>query len=173
MNYPAAFYQQFLDDNGTPLAGGFLRSVVAGTNTDSTTYLDSLGAAPNTNPIVLDAAGRCVMFLDPTVVYDLILTRSDGTAVKTFSNVSGAVPATSVVTSVNTRTGAVVLAAADIGYTTSTSTSWLGTPTNVFAALETVITRADATPASSWSCTRAETLRDGGRARRHHGPRAT
>lgn len=49
---------QFFDNNGVPLAGGKLFVYGAGTTTKSTTYTTSAGSTPNTNPIVLDAAGR-------------------------------------------------------------------------------------------------------------------
>jgi hypothetical protein len=50
----------FFDGNGNPLAGGFLYTYVPGTTTPKTTYQDSGTTIPNANPIVLDAAGRCI-----------------------------------------------------------------------------------------------------------------
>lgn len=50
--------EQFLDDNGDPLAGGLLYSYEAGTSTPKATYKDLAGSEANTNPIVLDSAGR-------------------------------------------------------------------------------------------------------------------
>lgn len=49
---------QFFDDNGDPLAGGFLYVYEAGTTTPVVTYTTQLGTTNNTNPIVLDAGGR-------------------------------------------------------------------------------------------------------------------
>ena len=51
---------QFFSRNGKPLAGGKLYSYVAGTTTPKTTYSSATGAA-NTNPVILDAAGRAEM----------------------------------------------------------------------------------------------------------------
>lgn len=48
--------QQFLDNNGDPLAGGFLASYIAGTSTPTPIYANaSLGTA-YTNPAELDAS---------------------------------------------------------------------------------------------------------------------
>jgi hypothetical protein len=62
---------QFCDADGNPYAGGTIETYVPGTSTPKATWLDPLQAALNTNPIVLDAAGRCVMYGDGA--YRLIL----------------------------------------------------------------------------------------------------
>lgn len=49
---------QFLTDQGVVLGGGKIYSWVAGSTTPSPTYTDSTGAVPNTNPILLNSAGR-------------------------------------------------------------------------------------------------------------------
>jgi len=49
---------QFSNANGSPYAGGKLYSYVAGTTTPSVTYTDSSGGTSNSNPIILDSAGR-------------------------------------------------------------------------------------------------------------------
>ena len=56
---------QWLDDDGKPLAGGFVYTFAAGTTTPLATYFDSAGAVPHTNPIVLDAEGKATIFLLP------------------------------------------------------------------------------------------------------------
>jgi hypothetical protein len=55
---------QFIDANGAPYAAGTLTTYIAGTSTPKSTWLDPALTALNTNPIVLDAAGRCVMWGD-------------------------------------------------------------------------------------------------------------
>lgn len=55
--------QQFIDQNGAPYAGGFLYSYTAGTSTPQQTYTDATGLTPNTNPVVLDSAGRANIWL--------------------------------------------------------------------------------------------------------------
>lgn len=49
---------QFFDNNGNPLSGGKLYTYEAGTTTPAVTYTSSSGLVANTNPIVLDSAGR-------------------------------------------------------------------------------------------------------------------
>lgn len=49
---------QLLTNNATPLTGGKIYVYAAGTTTPATTYTDPTGSTPNTNPIILDAAGR-------------------------------------------------------------------------------------------------------------------
>lgn len=56
---------QWDDDTGVPLAAGFVYTYAAGTTTALATYADALFAAANPNPLVLNAAGRGVMFLLP------------------------------------------------------------------------------------------------------------
>lgn len=55
---------QFCDSNGAPYAGGTLETLVVDTTTPKDTWKDANGSAENTNPIVLDAAGRCIVFGD-------------------------------------------------------------------------------------------------------------
>jgi hypothetical protein len=53
---------QFLDADGHPYAGGSLTAYVPGTSTPKTTWLDAAGTAANTQPVILDAAGRCSLW---------------------------------------------------------------------------------------------------------------
>lgn len=53
----------FYDDNGKPLAGGKLYTYNAGTNIPRSTYTDDTGLYENTNPIILDDAGGCTIFI--------------------------------------------------------------------------------------------------------------
>lgn len=64
----------FVDPNGDPYVGGLVFSYVPGTTTPSPTYADEGLTVVNPNPIVLDAAGRCVMWTDlltRQVVHDM------------------------------------------------------------------------------------------------------
>lgn len=150
MNQPPLFNAQFFEDDGTPLVGGLLYTYTSGTVTPLTTYQDQAGAVPNTNPVVLDAAGRCDLWLSGTAEYTLLLKRADETTVKSWDDVAGTATAGSAVTSVNTQTGAVVLTADDIAFTTATATTWF-VGTDVTAALDSIIDRTDAMPASGVS----------------------
>ena len=55
---------QFVDANGKPYAAGTIYTYVAGTTTYKPSYTDPALTALNPQPIVLDAAGRCVMWGD-------------------------------------------------------------------------------------------------------------
>lgn len=81
---------QFFDDNGDPLAGGFLYAFQAGTSTPQATYTDSSLSTPNTNPVELDSAGRAVIYLSPTPAYKFRLADADDVTIFTQDNVSPA-----------------------------------------------------------------------------------
>jgi hypothetical protein len=57
---------QFFTNAGVPAVGYLLFTYEAGTTTKLATYSDVDLTVPNANPIVLDSAGRCTMFLTPT-----------------------------------------------------------------------------------------------------------
>jgi hypothetical protein len=67
---------QFCDADGKPYAGGTIATYVPGTTTPKATWVDPGEAALNTNPIVLDAAGRCIIYGDGN--YRLILRDAAG-----------------------------------------------------------------------------------------------
>jgi hypothetical protein len=81
---------QFFDNNGVPLAGGLLYSYAAGTTTPLATYTTSSGATANSNPIVLDSAGRPPneVWLNP-VAYKLVLKTSVGVQLWVMDNIAG------------------------------------------------------------------------------------
>ena len=54
--------QTFVDANGKPLSGGSVYLYVPTTTTPKTTWSDTAEANPNTNPVVLDSAGRAQIF---------------------------------------------------------------------------------------------------------------
>jgi hypothetical protein len=57
---------RFFDRCGKPLAGGKVYTYEANTTTPKATYKDPYGLTPNTNPIILDAAGEADIYLDGT-----------------------------------------------------------------------------------------------------------
>lgn len=81
---------QFSDSLGTPLAGGTLTTYIAGTTTLTNTWQDEALTTLNTNPIVLDSRGECVLWLSSTVSYKLVLKNAVGVTQWTVDNVSGA-----------------------------------------------------------------------------------
>lgn len=67
---------QFCDADGKPYAGGSIATYVPGTTTPKATWVDPGEAALNSNPIILDAAGRCIIYGDGA--YRLILRDAAG-----------------------------------------------------------------------------------------------
>lgn len=63
---------QFFDQNGAPLSGGIVCTYISGTNTPLATYSDPLGTVPNQNPVVLDSAGRALIYYQ-TTAYRIVL----------------------------------------------------------------------------------------------------
>ena len=79
--------QSFTDSNGIPLAGGQLFSYAAGTSVPQATYTDATAATPNTNPVILDAAGRANVWLGAGS-YKLVLEDSFNNVIFTVDNVT-------------------------------------------------------------------------------------
>lgn len=83
-------YSYFADDNGHPLAGGLIYTYTAGTSTPVTTYANSSGT-PNSNPVVLDAAGRASIYLQPGLAYKYIVKTSVGALVRSADNITASI----------------------------------------------------------------------------------
>ena len=82
---------QFFDDNGAPLAGGLIYTYAAGTTTPLATYTSANGLTANTNPIILDAAGRPPneIWLTGGFSYKFVLKDSTYVQIWTMDNLSG------------------------------------------------------------------------------------
>lgn len=92
----APILTQLFDDYGEVLAGGFIYTYEAGTDTPLVTYQDLAGATPNANPVELDAAGRATVRVTDGVAYKFIVKDSDLNTVETIDNiVVGEAPGTS------------------------------------------------------------------------------
>jgi hypothetical protein len=80
---------QFFNDSGVPLSGGLLYSYEAGTTTPATTWTTNTGTVANTNPIVLDSAGRTPneIWITGGADYKFILKTSTGVTVGTYDDV--------------------------------------------------------------------------------------
>lgn len=89
ISYLAGAGAQFFDRNGAPLAGGLLYTYNAGTTTPVSTYTSRSGAAYNTNPIVLDAAGRtpAEIWLEGGVLYKFVLKDSTFVQIGSYDNI--------------------------------------------------------------------------------------
>jgi len=90
--------QQYFDNNGDPLAGGKVYFYAAGTTTPKDTYTTQ-AATPgteNTNPVILDAAGRAAIW--GTGSYKEVVYTSADVLVQTTDNVTlgGAIDAGTV-----------------------------------------------------------------------------
>jgi len=81
---------QFFDNNGAILSGGLLYTYAAGTTTPQTTYTSSGGGTANSNPIVLDSAGRVSgeIWLTSNLSYKFVLNTSLGVTIGTYDNIS-------------------------------------------------------------------------------------
>jgi len=67
-----------LDNAGVTLPGAKLFCYASGTTTKLGTYTDAAGSAANTNPIILDSAGRAVIYLQP-LAYKFVLAPANDT----------------------------------------------------------------------------------------------
>lgn len=85
---PVGNGQQFFDNNGVPLSGGLIYTYQAGSSTPLTTYTTNNGTIPNTNPIILDAAGRTPneVWLQTGYSYKFVLQTSAGVTLQTLDN---------------------------------------------------------------------------------------
>lgn len=54
---------QFFDNNGKPVSGGCLFTYISNTTTPLATYTDYTGSVINSNPVILDSAGRADIWL--------------------------------------------------------------------------------------------------------------
>lgn len=91
---------QFFDNNGVPLAGGLLYTYAAGTTTPLTTYTSNIANVANSNPIVLNSAGRLdnEIWLTEGNSYKFILKDSNNVLIGTYDNIFGANDQTALTT---------------------------------------------------------------------------
>lgn len=81
---PVIFFQEEYDD-GAPLSGGKLYAFEAGTSTPKITYTEPTGNVASTHPIILNAAGRCSVWLAEGA-YKWMLTDKDDNVIWTKDN---------------------------------------------------------------------------------------
>jgi hypothetical protein len=82
---------QFFTDNGLPLSGGKLYTYAAGTSMPQVTYTSYSGSTPQTNPIILNSAGRVPngeIWLT-SAAYKFLLNDSTDVLIATYDNISG------------------------------------------------------------------------------------
>jgi len=83
--------QQFFSNSGVPLAGGLVYTYAAGTTTPLATFTTAAGTTANSNPIVLNSAGRLdnEVWLTSTLTYKFLLKDSDGVTIATYDDIPG------------------------------------------------------------------------------------
>lgn len=115
---------QFFDNNGDPLAGGKLYTYNAGTTTPAVTYTSSTGTIPNTNPIILDSAGRPAseIWMPEAATYKFVLTTSTDVLIWTKDNVPG-IFASDVINAANVAYNPPLSGAVTSNYTVSNKLS--------------------------------------------------
>jgi hypothetical protein len=123
-----AAFSQFFDDAGDPLENGWLKFLVSQTNnTDKDTYYDSNLTILNTNPVQLDAAGRCPDIFG-TGAYRIVsyennpVTNQPGTQVQVFDPVQVASEAESTTAGAGAANGFVDTADSSISFVNATRT---------------------------------------------------
>lgn len=82
---------QLFDNSGNVLTGGKIYTYAAGTTTPATTYTSSNGITANSNPIILNSAGRVPyeIWLTDGSVYKFVLKDSNDTLIATYDNLIG------------------------------------------------------------------------------------
>jgi hypothetical protein len=85
---PVGNGQQFFDNNGVPLAGGLIYQYQAGSTTPLATYTTNNGTTPNSNPIILDSAGRPPqeIWMQTGYTYKFVIQTSSATLIQTLDN---------------------------------------------------------------------------------------
>lgn len=95
---------QFFDNNGAPLSGGILYTYAAGTTTPLATYTTNLGNVYNSNPIILNGAGRLAneIWLTQGSSYKFVLEDSNNIVIGVYDNIMGANDPTATIEILNT-----------------------------------------------------------------------
>lgn len=88
-NQPQMWLTQLFDNFGTLLAGGQIETYLVGTTTPKATFTDSTGLVANTNPVILDSAGRCDIWLAEDAYYKFIVKTAAGVILETVDGVGG------------------------------------------------------------------------------------
>jgi microcystin-dependent protein len=89
LSFLAGAGSQFFDDSGVPLSGGLIYTYTAGGTTPLTTYTSISGLIANSNPIILDAAGRVnEVWIPEGVSYKMVVKNSGNVTIGTFDNLN-------------------------------------------------------------------------------------
>jgi hypothetical protein len=77
------------DGNGVPLVGGSVTVYAAGTTSLESTWQDRALTIFNTDPIPLDGLGSCVVWLDSTKTYKIVVKNAAGATLWTQDDITG------------------------------------------------------------------------------------
>ena len=129
---------QFFDSNGDPLTGGLIYTYLSGTTTPVTTYTTRDGTTNNTNPIVLNAAGRtpAEIWLDGGVLYKFILKTSAFVQIGSYDDIPAINDTTTfsnLITVAGTNTLTALATPALSGYAAGAQYSFIAQNTNTGA----------------------------------------
>tara|TARA_R110000782_G_scaffold77523_1_gene153836 strand:- start:298 stop:2130 length:1833 start_codon:yes stop_codon:yes gene_type:complete len=80
---------QFSDALGNPLVNGTVNTYLTNSTTPTSTWQDQAQTSLNTNPIILDSTGSCVIWLDPLISYTFVIKNSAGVIQWTQNTISG------------------------------------------------------------------------------------
>jgi hypothetical protein len=107
---------QFFTNNGEPLVGGKLDTYQAGSTTPLTTFTDSSGLIPNTNPIILGTDGRPpdTIWLSEGFFYKFVLSDANDVQIQVYDNLYGII-GVSPPAATPLPTGAIILWSGSIG----------------------------------------------------------
>lgn len=80
---------QFFDNNGDPLSGGYIYTYATGTSNLLSTWISPAGDIPNTNPIILDDAGKADIYLSADTEYKFVVYDRNGVLLERVEPVFG------------------------------------------------------------------------------------
>lgn len=90
--FSGSIYQP-LDNSGAIVPGGTLTFTEAGLATPKNVYHDAAGEDPWTDPVVLDGAGRALMFMLQNGAYDVEFKDANGATIWTIESILSPAPA--------------------------------------------------------------------------------
>lgn len=130
---PLYFDIQFFANESVVAASHLLYTYENGTTTPKATYTDAAGGTPNSNPIELNSAGRCALWLLPSA-YSFELRTAAGVLVKRYDDVEPSAGLGSLAGLTATTGGALVGFDKDTDYGGTP-----GDPSNVARAIKEVL----------------------------------
>jgi hypothetical protein len=162
------FYET--DQNGDPLFFGKVYTYISGSTTPLATYTDAGGMSANTNPVILDSAGRADIWLLTTSLYKFKVTDANDVEIFTVNNIAASASAlelaqssgSSMVGFIQAGTGAVAynvqnklrstaICLTDFGVTTASTGQQVYTAMGLAMADATALGKALYIPGGNWN----------------------